>query len=225
MTAGAAEERHSSTPFELKARLDAERRGDAFLVYRHADGKQIIVPLAGQQMTVGRREDHDIPLVWDMQVSRLHAQIERIKGDWCLVDDGLSRNGSFVNGERIAGKRRLADGDRICCGSTAMIYRAPASDRSESTIGIATSTPSVPLSEIRRKILIALVRPMAQSAFATPATNQEVAEEVSLSVDAVKAHLRVLFEQFGLSDLPQNQKRATLAATALLNGVIAPHEF
>lgn len=51
------------------------------------------------------------------------------------------------------------------------------------------------------------------------------ASEVCLSVDAVKAHLRGLFEQFGLPDLPQNQKRATLAATALLNGVLAPHEF
>jgi hypothetical protein len=48
---------------------------------------------------------------------------------------------------------------------------------------------------------------------------------VSLSVDAVKDHLRGLFEQFGLSELPQNQKRATLAATVLLNEVLAPHEF
>jgi hypothetical protein len=41
----------------------------------------------------------------------------------------------------------------------------------------------------------------------------------------VKAHLRVLFEHFGLQDLPQNQKRARLAATALVNGVVAPHEL
>ena len=218
-------ERHVSTPFELKARLDAERRGSAFLVYRGEDGEQIIVPLTGGQMTVGRREDNDVPLAWDRQISRLHAQIERIKGDWCLVDDGLSRNGSFVNSERISGKRRLADGDRLCFGTTVIVYRAPAADRSESTLGVMNAVPSVPLSETRRKVLIALARPMAESAFSTPATNQEVAAEVNLSVDAVKAHLRALFEQFGLSDLPQNQKRATLAATALLNNVIAPHEF
>jgi predicted ArsR family transcriptional regulator len=90
---------------------------------------------------------------------------------------------------------------------------------------VSDSLPSVQLSEIRRKIVIALARPVAQSAFATPATNQQIADEVCLSVDAVKAHLRVLFERFGLSELPQNQKRATLAATTLLNGVVAPHEF
>jgi hypothetical protein len=223
MTAGAEEP--AATATELKARLEAERRSDALLLYRDAEGRQVIAPLAGEQLTVGRRDDNDIALDWDKQVSRLHAQIERIKGDWCLIDEGLSRNGSFVNSERIVGKRRLADGDRLCFGATAMVYRAPAADRIESTVGVNTTAPSVSLTEIRRKILVALARPVAQSAFATPATNQEIADEVCLSVDAVKAHLRGLFEQFGLTDLPQNQKRATLAATALLNGILAPHEF
>lgn len=210
---------------ELKERLEAERRSDALLVYRDGEGRQVIAPLLGEQLTVGRRGDDDIALGWDRQVSRLHAQLERVKGDWCLVDDGLSRNGSFVNGERIVGRRRLADGDRLCFGTTAMAYRAPAAERLESTVGVSTAAPAVPLTETRRKVLLALARPVAQSAFATPATNQEIADEVCLSVDAVKAHLRGLFEQFGLSELPQNQKRATLAATALLNGVLAPHEF
>jgi hypothetical protein len=44
-------------------------------------------------------------------------------------------------------------------------------------------------------------------------------------VDAVKAHLRAIFERFGLDDLPQNQKRARLAATALVNNVVRKHEF
>jgi len=214
-----------ATAGELKQRLEAERGEDALLIYWNGRGGQEIVALAEERLTVGRRDDNDVSLGWDKQVSRLHAQIERIKGDWYLVDDGLSRNGSFVNGERIAGRRRLADGDRLCFGTTAVVYRAPATERLESTVGVATTAPSVTLTQTRRKILVALARPVAGSAFATPATNQKIADEVCLSVDAVKAHLRVLFEQFGLSELPQNQKRATLAATALLNGVLAPHEF
>ncbi len=222
MTLGAEE---PATASELKSRLEAERRSDGLLVYRDGEGEQVIAPLVGKQLTVGRRDDNDIALGWDKQVSRLHAQIQRVKGDWCLVDNGLSRNGSFVNSERIVGQRRLVDGDRLCFGTTAMVYRAPAADRIESTVGVSTTAPSVPLTDTRRKILIALARPVARSAFATPATNREIADEVCLSVDAVKAHLRGLFEQFGFSDLPQNQKRATLAATALLSGVLAPHEF
>ena len=66
---------------------------------------------------------------------------------------------------------------------------------------------------------------MSDSAFATPATNRQVADEVFLSVDAVKAHLRVLFERFGLGELPQNEKRARLAATVLATGALSPRDF
>jgi hypothetical protein len=44
-------------------------------------------------------------------------------------------------------------------------------------------------------------------------------------VDAVTAHLRALFERFGLEHLPQNQKRARLAATALVSGLVTPRDF
>jgi DNA-binding NarL/FixJ family response regulator len=78
---------------------------------------------------------------------------------------------------------------------------------------------------MQRKVLVALCRPVSSSAFATPATNKQIAEEVFLSVDAVKAHLRVLFERFGLDELPQNEKRARLAATVLAAGILAPRDF
>jgi hypothetical protein len=48
---------------------------------------------------------------------------------------------------------------------------------------------------------------------------------VHLTVDAVKAHLRVLFERYGLGALPQNEKRARLVATVLLSGVLTHKEF
>jgi DNA-binding NarL/FixJ family response regulator len=60
---------------------------------------------------------------------------------------------------------------------------------------------------------------------ATPATNRQIADQVFLSVDAVKAHLRVLFDRFGLSDLPQNEKRARLAAMILAGGALTPRDF
>ena len=72
--------------------------------------------------------DNDVPLAWDEEVSRLHAELEHIKGEWALVDDGLSRNGSYLNGERIKGRHRLRDGDRLCFGRTVVLYRAPTAD-------------------------------------------------------------------------------------------------
>jgi DNA-binding NarL/FixJ family response regulator len=81
------------------------------------------------------------------------------------------------------------------------------------------------LTETQRKIVVALCRPLSDSAYATPATNKEIADEVHLSVDAVKAHLRVLFARFGLDGLPQNSKRARLAAIALVEGVVRRQDF
>jgi hypothetical protein len=213
-----------TSPADVKARLDAERRGTPFLLYRDGGGAQVIVPLSGP-ITVGRRAERDVALSWDSEVSRLHAQLEPIGSDWIVLDDGLSRNGTYVNGERVNGRRRLKDGDRIVFGETPVTFRAPTHAEPESTAAIRLGASNVPLSEGQRKVLIALCRPLKDSAYAAPATNKEIAAEVFLSVDAVNAHLRVLFERFGLDDLPQNQKRARLAAVALVNGVVRQHEF
>jgi pSer/pThr/pTyr-binding forkhead associated (FHA) protein len=216
---------HVATPQDLKERIAAERRGTPFLVYRDADDLQVIVELAptSEQLTIGRRPSNDVVLDWDSEISRVHAALERIGEDWTVVDDGLSRNGTYVNGERVNGRRRLRDGDRIVFGETPVLFRAP-QDVTDSTAAIKIGG-TVQLTETQRRVLVALCRPLQNSAYATPATNKAIADEVFLSVDAVKAHLRVIFERFGLDALPQNEKRGRLAATALVNGVVKPHEF
>jgi pSer/pThr/pTyr-binding forkhead associated (FHA) protein len=225
MTERALTDLHASTPAELQARLAAERAGTPFLLFRDGDGRQTIAELDAARVTIGRRPDNDIALFWDAEVSRIHAQLEPVGRDWALIDDGLSRNGTFVNGERIAGRRRLRDGDRLCFGETPVLFRAPAGEASLSTAVVGLQKGAIPLTEVQRKILVALCRPLNGSAYATPATNREIAEEVNLSVDAVKAHLRVIFERLGLDELPQNQKRARLAALALVNGLVRQHDF
>lgn len=214
---------------ELQKVLVAERTHSAFLQWRDDEGVLRLTMLGSPEiwrMTLGRAEDADIPITDDPQVSRRHAILERVGGDWTLLDDGLSRNGSYVNGERVVGRQRLGDGDRLCLGSTELIFRAgdqqEAGERTESAV---ESAASVTLSPMQRRVLISMCRPVHQSESATPATNREIAEEVFLSVDAVKAHLRVLFERFGLSELPQNEKRARLVAAVLVSGLIAPREF
>ncbi len=218
---------HESTPAELKERLEAERRGMPFVQYRDDGGRQRLVELdpGAAPITIGRRDDSPIALPWDAEVSRVHAQLEPVGSDWVLVDDGLSRNGTYVNGDRIAGRRRLRNGDRLCFGETGMWFRAPSEDLSMSTASVAAGRTDLHLTETQRRLLVALCRPLQDSAYAVPATNREIAEEIHLSVDAVKAHLRVMFERLGLDDLPQNQKRARLAAVALVDGLVRQHDF
>jgi pSer/pThr/pTyr-binding forkhead associated (FHA) protein len=216
-----------STPSELQAVLEAERAGLPFLVWRDGAGGQRIAQVPGDRsrVTIGRAPEADIALTWDPEVSRAHALLELIGGRWTLVDDGLSSNGSFVAGARVVGRHRLVDGDRMCFGSTVVVYREPLAGGLDETIRRPEQTARVVLTDTQRRVLIALCRPVNDSAFASPATNRQIADEVFLSVDAVKAHLRVLFDRFALGELPQNEKRAKLAATVLLSGVLAPRDF
>lgn len=220
---------HTATPEELRARIDAERAGDPFLVLRDGDGAQRIVGLgdaAAGRLSIGRNPSNDVSLPWDEEVSRLHAELERIGGEWTVSDDGLSRNGTFVNGSRVTGRARLRDGDAIRVGATTIAYRRPSAAElsSPTNVGVPRITrDDLPITQ--RQVLIALARPYKHDEFAAPASNGQIAEELHLSVDAVKAHLRMLFQRFGIEDLPQNQKRSRLVAEALQSGIVSPREL
>jgi len=214
------------TPAELKDVIAAERAGHPFLVWRTDDGEQRLLLLDQQRwrVTIGRDPAADVPLAWDAEVSRTHALLEQVGRGWTVVDDGLSRNGSFVNGTRVIGRRPLRDKDRLVFGATPVTYRETSGGITQTASAIDTPA-AIPLTPMQRKVLIALCRPVHDSASATPATNRQIAEEVYLTIDAVKAHLRVLFERYGLSQLPQNEKRARLVAAVLDSGVLAPRDF
>jgi len=213
---------------ELKAQIEAERDGRPFLVFRDREDKQQIVAVeAGtEELWVGRSESADVRLDWDEEVSALHAQIEVVRDECTLVDDGLSRNGSYVNEQRAQGRRHLRDGDTIRFGRTIVTYRRPGEGGSEATV-IATDVPAAAsVSPAQRKVLLALCRPYKDGDnFATPATNQDIATELHLSVDAVKTHMRALFEKLGVGDLPQNQKRVALVERALQSGAVSTRDL
>lgn len=182
------------------------------------------LPDGWQPTIVGRGMSCDVCLGWDEKVSRVHAQLERLGDDWTVGDDGLSRNGTFVNGERLVGRHRLSDGDVMRCGKTSIAYRAPAPATASTVIGTSLVAPA--LSDAQRRVLVALCRPYrGGGGYATPATNRQIADELVLSVEAVKTHLRSLFQRFGVEDLPQNVKRTRLAELALQTGAINARDF
>lgn len=221
-------ELHQTSAAELKAQIEAERGGRPFLVYRDGDGEQRIVVVAEGTTTlwVGRGESADLRLDWDEEVSALHAQIEVVRDECTLLDDGLSRNGSFVGEERVDGRRRLRDGDTLRFGRTRALFRRPGESAPEATVVASQAPTAASVSPGQRRVLVALCRPFKDGdAFATPPTNQAIAAELHLSVDAVKTHMRALFEKLGVEDLPQNRKRVALAERALQSGVVSRREL
>jgi hypothetical protein len=208
--------------------LAAERTGQAVLAVRDQAGllRLFDIPAADESRTIGRRSEADLSIPWDGQVSGVHAVLQYIGGELAIVDDGLSTNGTFVNGKRVSGRQRLRDGDRVRVGRTVLVYRTGRAPEAGTTIAAINRGDTLSLSDTQRRVLIALCRPFRDgAAFATPATNQEIASELFLSVEGVKMHLRTLFVKFELSDLPQNLKRVRLAECALQLGVITTREL
>ena len=88
-----------------------DQRDAALLVWMEGEEIKGRWPLAKVVTTIGRAEDNDI-VVDDRWVSRYHAQLRRDEGRYVVVDQD-SKNGTLVNGQRIAGPVALADGDQV----------------------------------------------------------------------------------------------------------------
>jgi hypothetical protein len=217
---------HELAPAELSRVLTAERGQRPFVAFRNLESELELVVLDGDRIVIGRDPGNDLALQWDVEVSRVHALFEPLAGAWTVVDDDLSRNGTFVNGQRVRGRRRLNDRDIVKVGATELLYRNPADDAGETVRGsvgpaIAGVTPS------QQRVLVALCRPLLDNAEpgATPPSNSELAEGLNLSTEAVRSHLKTLFKLFEVPDLPQNRKRADLARRALASGVVGPRDL
>ena len=174
---------------------------------------------------VADRRAGEVAIAGDPEGSRLHAELEQIAGQWTVGDDGLSRNGTFVAGTRITGRTRLRDGDVIRVGQTSIVFCVPGAEDTRDHTQIGDPAGHIELTAGQRQLLVALARPFKHGGFATPASNPDIAAELHLSVDAVKAQLRALYARFGIDGLPQQQKRQRLVAEALERGLISPRDL
>ena len=77
------------------------------------------IELTGEPLSIGRSREADIPLL-DDRVSRVHCGIRLSEGEFYLKDL-KSRNGTFVNGQRVEDTVKLKPGDRIQVGSTVFV--------------------------------------------------------------------------------------------------------
>jgi pSer/pThr/pTyr-binding forkhead associated (FHA) protein len=206
--------RHAASPSELQARLAAERAAQPFLELRDADGIQRLVPLPDEGLTIGRTPASGLALTWDAQVSRSHASLEPIDGVWTVLDDGRSTNGTFVNEERVQGRRPLRHLDVLRTGATRIRFHDPGSANDKLT-EVAADTVAPTLTAAQRRVLVALC-----AGPDGPASNEEIGAELHLSVDTVKTHMRALFDAFGLGAAPPYRKRFELVRLAVDAGLV-----
>jgi pSer/pThr/pTyr-binding forkhead associated (FHA) protein len=216
-----------ASPDDLEARREAEQGGVPFLLMRDDQSQQQIVQLdkGAGSLTVGRRVEADVPLAWDPEVSRLHAELEFKAGEWTLCDDGFSQNGTFVNGLRIHGRRRLMDGDLVRIGQTTIAFCDPTLSGLGVTLAPGELGVAPKFSEQQQRILRALCRPlMGDGDGINPASDAAVAEQTGIPEDVVTTELDHLGRAFGLQDMPPADRRAEIALLALRSGLVSADE-
>lgn len=167
--------------------------------------------------TVGRGQHVDIRLT-DPSVSLLHAELIR-RGPYVYVMDlGLSRNGTRVNG-RLVARRVLADQDAISFGSARC--RIIGVETSEVLEAEHPRSVSPELTRRELDVIASLCRPaMSDDAFVAPATAREIAADLVVTEAAVKQHLLRLYTKLRIPEGPN--RRIRLANEVITLGLAKP---
>jgi DNA-binding CsgD family transcriptional regulator len=177
--------------------------------------------LSLERMTIGRKDETDIAITWDPSVSRRHAEVELVSGCWFVSDLGAT-NGTWVNGQRVEGKRALHVDDELRIGDTILWLRGMTSSEPASTTAPATKPPD--LTRKQREVLHELCRPQARDPRTPCATTKDIAARMFVGEAAVKAHLSPLYLKFDIPEAGQN-RRALLAKKAWESGVVRVSDY
>jgi len=76
-----------------------------------------VVDVSGERFVVGRADNADLEIE-DTEISREHAAFGELPDGRLTIEDLGSRNGTFVDGERITGRVTLRGGEEIRVGAT-----------------------------------------------------------------------------------------------------------
>src|SRR5690606_18176454 len=136
-----------------------------------------------------------------------------------VVDMGLSRNGTRVNGRPIA-RRVLEDGDVVSFGTARCRMGGIPREAGDPDVELRRAVaPELTGREV--DVLTSLCRPaLSDEAFVAPATARDIAGELVVTEAAVKQHLLRLYQKFRI---PEGANRRTrLANEVIAMGLVRP---
>jgi hypothetical protein len=179
-----------------------------------------LVPLTGQRVTLGKASTNLVSLEHDETVSRLHAVFENLGSGWSIRDLG-SRNGTYLNGERISAERVLRSGDEVRVGKSRMLFWEvkDAGPREEETVSAQTMELPPRLTRREVDVLVVLCRPLvSDDPFPEPASVRRMAGDLFVTEAAVKQHLQNMYDKFRIP--AEGDRRVRLANEALRRGAV-----
>lgn len=109
----------------LPGHISIERSGASVVTSWLVDGFGVPHPLTGSRIVIGRDDQHDVA-IHHTSVSRDHAELRRDGDGWQVRDLG-SKNGTYVDELRLAGRARLANRGTLRLGGVGfyLIESAP----------------------------------------------------------------------------------------------------
>jgi pSer/pThr/pTyr-binding forkhead associated (FHA) protein len=148
-------------------------------------GETLEYSIRKNEVEIGKATHNDIVLT-DQTVSNTHAILITRDGAYSIVDLG-SRNGTFVNGERLGTQARpLSHGDSIQLGQTVLTFRNPGEIRANITASLSVES----LEEIKARAQLANSgKSPAQAGDAAPAVPAVVPPDSKKAAAAVPAAL------------------------------------
>ena len=115
------------------------------LLIQTPDGKTRTLPLDRDRFTVGRSSASELCYPEDAGLSRQHLALEKVGETW-TVRDLNSKNGTFVNGNRITEPYSLGPDDRVTAGHLTISFAEKVSPPVTNTVvfveGASTTSPS-----------------------------------------------------------------------------------
>ena len=111
------------------------------LVMRSGPNPGTTFKLEGGLITIGRDASNSISIN-DVEVSRSHAQLTFQGGKYVLEDKG-STNGTFVNGQRLAGPHVMKSGELISLGEQIVLMFEVESSDPNATLASAPKAAQV----------------------------------------------------------------------------------
>ena len=174
--------------------------------------------LSGQRVTIGNASTNLVSLNHDATVSRLHAVLENLGFAWSIRDVG-SRNGTYLNGEKISAERVLRSGDELRMGSSRLIFlEVKQTDHDETeTVEPAQRPPRLTPREL--EVLVVLCRPLVSGdPFPELASVRQMALELFVTEAAIKQHLQNLYDKFAIPT--EGERRVRLANEAIRRGAV-----
>jgi hypothetical protein len=179
--------------------------------------RQQEIVLGGDKVVVGKAPGNDLVIDGDPSVSRVHLLLQVVGAGWTVEDLG-SRNGTYLNGERLVRTRVLRAGDELRVGSSRLLVR-----RIGGSVDASITAPGVlppRLTDRERDCLVALCAPVLRGSVLTePASVAAIAGALVVSESAVKKLLGRLYDKFDLHD--EDRRRGKLAAEALARGAVS----